>query len=251
MIAFGRALIKVAPPGLHPNFYVFSAEAIMSLQKFHEAEELLHEGLAACRHEGRGTSRVSRRIRQSPHSLPGKRVEGPPAQRPTCASSAPQISSLLAVSVLERRGDKDEALRHAQRAVQTAREEYVHTTREEAVEALTRGLRTEALVLDSLGRLDEAVALDAEWQALAPGLKCADATVRRALKHREVGQYDEAEQLLRPVVYSMWLEWPKIHTSQMVESIQRPGFRADGAAREEGDGGGAGGGAEAQGRDRR
>jgi hypothetical protein len=58
-IAFCRELIKVAPAGLQPHCYFYYAWAMMGLQKPDEAEEILHEGLAVCREDSLGMSRVS------------------------------------------------------------------------------------------------------------------------------------------------------------------------------------------------
>jgi hypothetical protein len=48
VIAFCQELIKVAPAGLQCHCYLRSAYAMVCLQKLDEAEEMVHEGLAAC-----------------------------------------------------------------------------------------------------------------------------------------------------------------------------------------------------------
>jgi hypothetical protein len=131
------------------------------------------------------------------------------------------MSILLAFSVVDR-GNSDEALVHAQRGVQMAREAYA--TDPEAVYDLTRGLRLQAHILDSLGRLDEAIALDAELMAVSPeeNDRSSEAPVRRAIKHMAAGEDVEAEELLRPIVSALCTEWPKVYTRQMVETVARP-----------------------------
>jgi hypothetical protein len=58
------------------------------------------------------------------------------------------------------------ALDFAQRAVQKGRKEYAADTK--TVRDLDSSLKTGADILDSLGRLDEAIALDAERMAVMP-----------------------------------------------------------------------------------
>jgi hypothetical protein len=69
VIAFGRELHKVAPPHLQIECRYRSAEAMMRLQKLDEAEEVLHEGLAASPEESPWIPRVSRTIRGKSHAL--------------------------------------------------------------------------------------------------------------------------------------------------------------------------------------
>jgi hypothetical protein len=59
-IGFCRELMKVASATLQPNCYVSSALAMMDLQKLDDAEEILHEGLGACRQEKSWIPRVRR-----------------------------------------------------------------------------------------------------------------------------------------------------------------------------------------------
>jgi hypothetical protein len=59
VIDFGRKLVQVAPPSLQVECIVRSVEAMLLLQKLDEAEEMVHEGLAACGQEGTRESRVS------------------------------------------------------------------------------------------------------------------------------------------------------------------------------------------------
>jgi hypothetical protein len=64
LIALCRELIKVAPATFKAELYVKAAGALVALQKPHEAEELLHEGLAVCPPGGIWVARVSRRTRR-------------------------------------------------------------------------------------------------------------------------------------------------------------------------------------------
>jgi hypothetical protein len=62
IVAFCRELMEVAPVDLQRHCYIRSAEALTGLQKLDEAEEILHEGLAACGQEGLKVSMVSQTI---------------------------------------------------------------------------------------------------------------------------------------------------------------------------------------------
>jgi hypothetical protein len=70
-----------------------------------------------------------------------------------------QLQGLVAYLAIER-GDLEVALDFAHRAVHKAREEYAANPA--LTDRLSYYLRLEASVLESLGRLDEAMALDAE-----------------------------------------------------------------------------------------
>jgi hypothetical protein len=59
VIALSRELLRVAPVRLRPCCYFRSAVAMICLQKLDEAEELLHNGIVACREEGQPISGVS------------------------------------------------------------------------------------------------------------------------------------------------------------------------------------------------
>jgi hypothetical protein len=52
MIAFCRELIKVAPVNLQPTYHLKLADALITLVRLDEAEELLHEAVSLCRREG-------------------------------------------------------------------------------------------------------------------------------------------------------------------------------------------------------
>jgi hypothetical protein len=65
VIAVCRELVKVAPPKLRPVCYAHSAEAMFGLQRLDEAEEMMHEGLAASEADGKWVVKVSRALRRS------------------------------------------------------------------------------------------------------------------------------------------------------------------------------------------
>jgi hypothetical protein len=77
-----------------------------------------------------------------------------------------QILNLLAQNAFER-GDLKVALDFAHRAAHTARELIPQDPA--AAKALANCLIYEAMILESLGRLDEAMALDYEWSGYNPG----------------------------------------------------------------------------------
>jgi hypothetical protein len=92
------------------------------------------------------------------------------------------------------------ALDYANTALHTAR--GGHATNSTAYRDISTLLRTKANILDSLGRLDEAVALDAEWLTLNPGkvVEYPEVFVRSAIRHMAVGEDAKAESTLRLVV---------------------------------------------------
>jgi hypothetical protein len=106
----------------------------------------------------------------------------------------------------------------------------VHNAREEcatnpaAVPELLRGLRTEANILDSLGRLDEALALDAELLALKPDEICIhpEVFVRSVAKHTAAGEDAKAEKMLRRFSFTMPEQWHDHHTSKTIELELKP-----------------------------
>jgi tetratricopeptide (TPR) repeat protein len=111
------------------------------------------------------------------------------------------------------------ALDWAHRALCTAREEDL--TDPELGNDLGNCLATNAHILESLGRLDEAMALDAEWLALNPGEWPQDISMRRAMKHMAAGEDAEAELLLRGCLYDPIPRFRKHHT-RTVEAALRP-----------------------------
>jgi hypothetical protein len=101
------------------------------------------------------------------------------------------------------------------------------TTGAEAVQDFNDALRFEAHILESLGRLDEAMAVDAEWAALKPGEAHPGVFVRRAIRHIAEGEDAVAERLLRrlmPVVPADWEDesFNMNFTSSLIESTFRP-----------------------------
>jgi hypothetical protein len=116
--------------------------------------------------------------------------------------------------VINARDDLEAALDFARRGTQKAREE--RATDPELVIHLTYCLRVEARILDSVGRLDEAVALDAEWTAFNPGRHAIEMDMRRAKKHMAVGEDAQAEPILTKWLYDMRM-WPEVHRSKILE----------------------------------
>jgi tetratricopeptide (TPR) repeat protein len=135
-----------------------------------------------------------------------------------------RFSKNLANCAFER-GDLDKALEIVQRATHAARRAL--TTGAEAVQDFNDALRFEAHILESLGRLDEAMAVDAEWAALKPGEAHPGVFVRRAMRHIAEGEDSVAERLLRrlmPVVPADWEDesFNMNFTSSLIESTFRP-----------------------------
>jgi hypothetical protein len=58
-VAFCRVLARVASPTLQPDCLFRCAQALLSLQRIRDAEEVLHEGLVSCPPEGLRSSQVS------------------------------------------------------------------------------------------------------------------------------------------------------------------------------------------------
>jgi hypothetical protein len=65
------------------------------------------------------------------------------------------------------------------------------------------GLHVQANILESLGRLDEAMARDADLLALKPRARHGDMFVRRAIKHVAAGEDAQAELLLTVCLHEM------------------------------------------------
>jgi hypothetical protein len=104
-----------------------------------------------------------------------------------------QMLGMLAQKAFER-DDLEVALDFAHRAVQNGREDYA--TNKEAVREVVAYLQFEANILESLGRLDEAAALDAEWLPL-DRRGHQDIFVRLAKKQIALGHDAKAEQIIR------------------------------------------------------
>jgi hypothetical protein len=127
------------------------------------------------------------------------------------------LLSLIAVE----RGDLAVALDWALKAVQAAREEYA--TSRHALKYLLNSLAAKASVLDSLGHHDEALAVDAEREALAPAEPMHRAVLmRRAIRHIAQGEEAEAERLLRLRISDMGTEWAAVYSSRVIEKALRP-----------------------------
>jgi hypothetical protein len=99
--------------------------------------------------------------------------------------------------------------------VQNAKEE--HATDPAALEKLCNILQDEAFILESLGRLDEAIVLDAECLALSPDKSFPHASVRLAKKHIAAGEDAEAEQLLKPALCEIRTEY---HANERIHKLQ-------------------------------
>jgi tetratricopeptide (TPR) repeat protein len=132
-----------------------------------------------------------------------------------------QILRVLA-SIHEERGELDVALDFAHRAVQEARELFASDVDVDEEGVFMNALRIEADILESLGRLDEAMALDAEWHALSPNVHYPEASIRRAMKHVATGEDTDADPLLRSFIDHLSGEWYKPHTSKRLEVALRP-----------------------------
>jgi hypothetical protein len=123
------------------------------------------------------------------------------------------------------RGDLEAALAHAQRAILTF--EGMGSARDpEIVQELTSCLQDAADVLESLGFLDHAMALDANWMALgtSSGERHREAWLRSALKHMAAGEDAEAEQILRRCLSEVDLtqQWHRIHSVRFVMTALKP-----------------------------
>jgi hypothetical protein len=131
-----------------------------------------------------------------------------------------QLLGLLAQIAIER-GDLEVALDFAHRATHTAREDF-HPMNPDAPAHLSYCLGIEADVLEKLGRLDEVMALDAEWTAVTPGKTTQGAMRRGALRSMALGRDAEAEQILRNSMNVRLAEYPKVYSRRLVESDLRP-----------------------------
>jgi tetratricopeptide (TPR) repeat protein len=143
-----------------------------------------------------------------------------------------QVFGLLAKIAVER-GDLEVALDLAHRALQEARE--LHLKHPVGAQHVIKCLLLEANILQSLGRLDQAIALDREYLAL-PDLQPADTyrdlgpLVRYAIVHMAAGNDAEAEALLRRCLVVNTHKWPKLTSRSMVEDTLQAPHRAGGAA---------------------
>jgi tetratricopeptide (TPR) repeat protein len=141
------------------------------------------------------------------------------------------------------------AMCRAKRAMSIVRKKYA-TDPEAARYELSILLETTANILGSLGRLDEALALDREWMKLNPGRhnESPEAFLRTALNHIAHDEDAEAEKILRPLAEDIPEKWDKSRSHpQESRGLCQDAHPAGGAAREEGHGGGAGGGEDAEG----
>jgi hypothetical protein len=124
-------------------------------------------------------------------------------------------SLALLASVSVERGDLAVARDFAHRATQTARQDYaVHP--KNMKKQLVFCLQTEADILDSSGRLDEARGLDLERMHLDPGMVPQGVLVRAAVDHMAHGEDVQAELLLRRCLF-MPEEWQKSESSKTIE----------------------------------
>jgi hypothetical protein len=130
-----------------------------------------------------------------------------------------QLLGVLAQIAVER-GDLHLALDRAHKAVQTASEDY--STDPDSISHLIYCRGVEANILESLGRLDEASALDAESLTVDRLKIPPGALVRGAIKHMAAGEDAEAEQLLRFEMSAMSTKWPKVYSSRMINAALRP-----------------------------
>jgi tetratricopeptide (TPR) repeat protein len=188
---------------------------MLALHKLEDTEEILHEALPVCEREGRDVHWVSRTITRDADSRRS------PFQADIFLALCAKVLIHLSI-IAQERGDLEVALDFAQRALNKAREEFV--TNADGHRDLTDALRLKAGTLELLGRLDEALALDAECRALNPGQIHSDAFVRLAKKHMAAGEDDEAEQLLRacvPYVRELPAEFSRFTTATVEETLCR------------------------------
>jgi hypothetical protein len=135
-----------------------------------------------------------------------------------CFALCSKLLSLLAHIAVER-GDLEVALDFTHRAVNKAREDPAAITKRLASAVLCEDLPEllihlgfKAWVLESLGRLDEALALDDEYLALNGRKGNADILVRRAKRCIAAGQDAQAEHILRRAV---------AHTPELPQELDR------------------------------
>jgi tetratricopeptide (TPR) repeat protein len=130
-----------------------------------------------------------------------------------------QILGLLAQVALER-DDLNLALAFAQRSVQVARDACATDTA--ARRYLLVALRAEADILESLGRLDDALAIDAEWQVLNTKTIYPEVLVRTAIKYMAAGEDADAEPLLRLCLTEPPTAKYELRTNKMFQAALRP-----------------------------
>jgi hypothetical protein len=211
--------MTVAPADLQLECCARHAWTWMSLQNPDKARETLHEGLASCRHEGLWFAKVAGAtdIMLSIDMVTGGSRSHPPVRLRS------QALRMLAQIALER-GDLEGALDFAQRAKHEARKDYAENPKDEEVEELSFVLMTEAEVLEALDRLDEAIILDNEWEALKLGESRENpgAVVRKAMKHVDAGEEAVADQLLRGCVKESSKPSNAILCSELVKGVLKP-----------------------------
>jgi tetratricopeptide (TPR) repeat protein len=216
VIALRRELIKFAPASLQLECYIISAKALMGLQKLDEAEEMVHEALATCDQDGVGMFQVGHRMWTQEGLSPSQVVHRGPHWS-VCSS---QVLRLLTICAIDR-GDWEAALLQAQRALPITRQDFaenlaalaIMTTQDfaeklaeqsalsaESFDRLRIVLVLNADILEALGRVDEALAIDAQLWAIDPTGCYMGALVRRAVKHIAAGEDDEAERILWDVI---------------------------------------------------
>jgi tetratricopeptide (TPR) repeat protein len=213
VIAFCRELIKVAPASLIPDCYIYPAMALNSLQKVHEAEEVLHEGLVVGRQEGWRISKVSRTT-QAVLPLCSLKISLPPPWRY-------QLLYTLAQITLER-GEVEVAYDFSRKALASVMEEYAKDSK--VADHFGACLAFEANILASLGRFDEAMEADDVWMLLNPGKKLPEALLRKAIRHTDAGEAVEAEQILRDLLTADpdSDKWHMLSSTQVVETALMP-----------------------------
>jgi tetratricopeptide (TPR) repeat protein len=113
------------------------------------------------------------------------------------------------------------ALDFAHRALCMARDEYA--TDPAALRYLIRNLKSEANILEGLGRLDEAMAHDRELEAINPDkIRFPEAWVRLALHDIAMGNDAQAEHLLRRLLRQHPVQSDELFTRKAIEAAHRP-----------------------------
>jgi hypothetical protein len=163
-------------------------------------------------------------MRESTDTLaisPEKTCRRPIQSNTSLARLRSQVLGMQSQIALER-GDLEVAREFAHRAAHSAREASV--TEGVSSEHLLFYFRHEADILESLGRLDEALALDAECRALNLGPSHLDLGlwVRNALMHVAAGEDDAAEQTLRACLAAITQEHHHSILRKMAERMLRP-----------------------------
>jgi hypothetical protein len=130
--------------------------------------------------------------------IPGLNQSSSSLHWSVCSSQVLRVLALCAID----RGDFDAALLHTQRALHIAREEFAGNSALSAYafDRLTLFMTLNSDILDALGRLDQAMAIDAGLWAIDPRGRYVGAMVRRATKHVSAGEDEEAERILWGVI---------------------------------------------------